>query len=85
VAVFGVIGCVLLILGFEPAPLLLGYILGPMMEENFRRAMLISRGDLMVFLERPVSATFFALIALFLCWSIYSAIKQRRSPVEGEL
>ncbi|MGP9799300.1 tripartite tricarboxylate transporter permease [Halomonas sp. 86] len=85
VAVFGVIGCVLLILGFEPAPLLLGYILGPMMEENFRRAMLISRGDLMVFLERPVSATFFALIALFLCWSIYSAIKQRLSPVEGEL
>ncbi|MBE0402574.1 Tricarboxylate transport membrane protein TctA [Halomonas citrativorans] len=85
VAMFGVIGCVLLILGFEPAPLLLGYILGPMMEENFRRAMLISRGDLMVFLERPVSATFFALIALFLCWSIYSAIKQRRSPVEGEL
>lgn len=84
VALFGVIGCVLLILGFEPAPLLLGYILGPMMEENFRRAMLISRGDLMVFLERPVSATFFALIALFICWSIYSAIKKKRTPVQEE-
>ena len=85
VALFGVIGCILLVLGFEPAPLLLGYILGPMMEENFRRAMLISRGDLMVFLERPVSATFFALIALFVCWSIYSAVKQKRVPSKKEL
>ncbi|CAN0531647.1 unnamed protein product [Ectocarpus sp. 12 AP-2014] len=85
VALFGVIGCILLVLGFEPAPLLLGYILGPMMEENFRRAMLISRGDLMVFLERPVSATFFALIALFVCWSIYSAVKQKRVTSKKEL
>ena len=85
VALFGVIGCILLVLGFEPAPLLLGYILGPMMEENFRRAMLISRGDLMVFLERPVSATFFALIALFVCWSIYSAVKQKRVTSNKEL
>ncbi len=84
VALFGVFGCVFLLLGFEPAPLLLGFILGPMMEENFRRAMLLSRGDLMVFLERPVSATFFALIAAFICWSIYSAVKKKKMPVEED-
>lgn len=78
VAFFGVIGCLLLLLGFEPAPLLLGYILGPMIEENFRRALILSRGDMMVFLERPVSATFIALSSLLLLWSAYSMIKERK-------
>ncbi|MBZ5487328.1 tripartite tricarboxylate transporter permease [Halomonas aquamarina] len=84
VALFGAIGCLFLLLGFEPAPLLLGFILGPMMEENFRRAMLLSRGDLMVFLERPVSATFFAMIAALVVWSIYSAIRKKRVAVAKE-
>src|SRR3974390_3452575 len=61
-AVIGFIGYVLLRLGFHPAPILLGFVLGPRFEENFRRAMLISRGDLLVFLERPISAFF-----VFLC------------------
>ena len=43
-------------MGFEPAPMLLGYVLGKLMEENLRRAMIISRGDMMTFIERPVSA-----------------------------
>jgi TctA family transporter len=43
------------LLDFQPAPLLLGFVLGPLMEENLRRALLISRGDFMVFLERPIS------------------------------
>lgn len=53
---FGVLGYVLRLFRFEPAPLLIGFVLGPMMEEFFRRAMLLSRGDPMVFLERPGSA-----------------------------
>ncbi len=56
--VIGILGYVLLRLGFHPAPILLGFVLGPRFEENFRRAMLISRGDLAVFVERPISAVF---------------------------
>ena len=50
VAVLGVLGYALMVLKFEPAPLLLGYILGPMVEENLRRAMLLSRGDPAIFI-----------------------------------
>ncbi len=62
---FGVLGYVLRLFRFEPAPLLIGFVLGPMMEEFFRRTMLLSRGDPMVFLERPGSATLL-LVALLL-------------------
>jgi TctA family transporter len=58
VAVIGAFGYLLLRLGYHPAPILLGFVLGPRFEENFRRAMLISRGDLGVFVERPISAVF---------------------------
>ena len=54
---FGLVGYVLVKLGCEPAPLLLGFVLGPLLEEHLRRAMIISRGDPMIFLERPISAT----------------------------
>lgn len=60
---FGVIGAVLLRLRFEPAPLLLGFVLGRLLETNFRRAMLQSGGDPMIFLERPVSL-FFLIVAV---------------------
>jgi TctA family transporter len=59
-AIFAVFGYVLLRLGCEPAPLVLGFILGPLMEENLRRSLVISRGDPMVFLERPISAVLLA-------------------------
>jgi len=62
-ALFGAIGYVFVRLRCEPAPLLLGFILGPMVEDNLRRSMLISRGDPMIFLTRPISAGF--LIASF--------------------
>ena len=55
-AFFGFIGVLFMKLGCEPAPLLLGFVLGPMMEENLRRAMLLSRGDPTTFLTRPISA-----------------------------
>jgi len=66
---FGVIGYVLRLFRFEPAPMLIGFVLGPMMEEYFRRAMLLSRGDAMVFLERPGSAALLVSGALLLCLS----------------
>jgi putative tricarboxylic transport membrane protein len=59
-AVFAVFGYVLLRFGCEPAPLVLGFILGPVMEENLRRSLVISRGDPWVFIERPISATLLA-------------------------
>tara|TARA_R110002020_G_scaffold73872_3_gene189427 strand:- start:2316 stop:3821 length:1506 start_codon:yes stop_codon:yes gene_type:complete len=79
VAFFGIVGVILLLLGFEPAPLLLGYILGPMIEENFRRTMLLNRGDMMVFLERPVSAAFIAMTVLLLIWTAYSMFKSAKN------
>jgi putative tricarboxylic transport membrane protein len=67
----GMLGYVLLRLGFHPAPILLGFVLGPRFEENFRRAMLISRGDIAVFVERPISAVFIALCAILIIGQIY--------------
>jgi TctA family transporter len=77
---FGVVGYIMLLLRFEPAPLLLGFILGPLMEEHLRRAMLLSRGDAMVFLERPISGTMIACTAALLAWAIFSAMRQRNVP-----
>jgi putative tricarboxylic transport membrane protein len=54
-ALFGLVGYALIKLDFEPAPLLLGFVLGPMLEENLRRAMLLSRGDATVFVTQPLS------------------------------
>ena len=63
---FGVIGYLLRLFRFEPAPLLIGFMLGPMMEEFFRRAMLLSRGDPMVFLKRPGSAALLGAAVILL-------------------
>jgi TctA family transporter len=59
-AIFAVFGYVLVRFGCEPAPLVLGFILGPVMEENLRRSLVFSRGDPMIFLERPISAVLLA-------------------------
>ena len=78
VALFGVIGYLFIKLGAEPAPLLLGFILGPMMEENLRRALLLSRGDWSVFVTRPLSASLLAAAALLLVVVLMPAIKNKR-------
>jgi len=80
VAFFGVAGAILVALDFSVAPILLGYVLGPMVEENFRRALLLSRGDLMVFIDRPISAWFIGASALLLAVQILFALigKARR-------
>ena len=75
-ALFGVIGYFARKLRCEPAPLLLGFILGPMLEENFRRSMLISGGDLLVFVTRPISATFFALSGVLLLMVMRLALRR---------
>ncbi len=77
-AIFGVIGYGLRKMRFEPAPLLLGFILGPMLEENFRRAMLISEGDLSVFVTRPISAGFLAVSTALLMMVLVPSMRRAR-------
>ncbi len=84
IAVLGLIGYVLVKLDCEPAPLLLGFVLGPLLEEHLRRAMIISRGDPMTFLERPISAGLLALAALAIVLSLLPAIRKRREEVFSE-
>ncbi len=69
-AAFGLLGYVFMRLDMDPAPLMLGFILGPMLEENFRRAMLLSRGHFSAFVTRPISGTLLALIGLFVAWQV---------------
>ena len=75
---FGVIGYLFIKLGVETAPLLLGFILGPMMEEYLRRALLLSRGDWSVFVTRPLSAGLLAAACLLLVLVLMPAVKARR-------
>src|SRR6201981_2802373 len=82
VAVIGLFGYVLLRLGFHPAPILLGFVLGPRFEENFRRAMLISRGDIFVFVERPNSAVFVALCVILIGSQIYFRLRGSKADLE---
>jgi TctA family transporter len=76
--VFGWAGYLMKLFRFEPAPFLIGFVLGPMMEEQLRRAMLLSRGDPTTFLTRPISGTLIVITVLLLAWSIRSALKARR-------
>jgi putative tricarboxylic transport membrane protein len=78
VAAFGFIGYLFNKLGCEPAPLLLGFILGPMMEENLRRALLLSRGDWTVFGTRGISAGFLVAALVLLVVVLLPAVKNKR-------
>jgi TctA family transporter len=78
-ALFAVIGYAFYKLGCEPAPLLLGFILGPMMEENLRRALLLSRGDWTTFATRPLSAGLLAAAALMVVVVMLPSIKAKRN------
>jgi TctA family transporter len=84
IAVFGLFGYALLKLGFEPAPLLLGFVLAPMMEENLRRALLLSRGDPAVFVERPISLALLVAAALLIIAVVAPAIRRRRRDAFAE-
>jgi TctA family transporter len=83
-ALFGLLGYVFVKLGCEPAPMLLAFILGPLMEEYLRRALLISRGDPWVFVQRPISATLLALAALAMCTVLIPAFSRTRQEAFAE-
>jgi putative tricarboxylic transport membrane protein len=78
VAVFGVIGYVFIKLKLEPAPLLMGFVLGPMMEENLRRALKLAHGDWTIFITRPISGTLLAISALLVGMMLLPTLKAKR-------
>jgi putative tricarboxylic transport membrane protein len=84
VAGFGILGYVLVKLDCEPAPLLLGFVLGPLLEEHLRRAMIISRGDPIVFFQRPLSATLLVLSLVALVVVFLPNISRKREEVFTE-
>ena len=77
-AAFALVGYTFYKLGCEPAPLLLGFILGPMMEENLRRALLLSRGDWTTFMTRPLSAGLLIAAVLMILVVTLPAIRKKR-------
>jgi len=79
-ATFGLIGYMFMRLGLEAAPLMLGFILGPMLEEYFRRALLLSRGNFGTFFTRPISGTLLALIGIFVAWQLIAFFLESRKP-----
>jgi putative tricarboxylic transport membrane protein len=83
-AVFGLIGYILLKLGFEPAPMLLGFVLGKLMEEKLRQSLILSRGSFMTFIERPVSAGLLAVALLMLVIALLPSIRRSREEVFAE-
>jgi putative tricarboxylic transport membrane protein len=76
---FGVLGYVLIALGFQPAPILLGFVLGPRLEENFRRAMILSRGDLGTFVEEPISAFLLLVCCVMLGLQLWVRLRRGRT------
>ena len=83
-ALFGAVGYALVKLDFEPAPLLLGFVLGPMLEEFLRRAMLMSRGDFSVFVTEPISAVLLLLAAGLLALVLLPSIRAKREEAFQE-
>jgi putative tricarboxylic transport membrane protein len=83
-ALFGLLGYVFIKLECEPAPMLLGFILGPMMEENLRRAMRISSGDPMIFVDRPISLGLLIAAAVLLLIVAVPAIRSKREEAFQE-
>jgi putative tricarboxylic transport membrane protein len=83
-AAFAIVGYALVKLGFETAPMLLGYVLGRLMEENLRRALALSRGNLATFIERPVSAGLLVVAALVLAVAVVPSVRRGRDEVFAE-
>ena len=82
--IFSLLGVFFYKVGAEPAPFILGFVLGPLMEENFRRAMYISRGDPLVFLERPISAFLLLLVVGLLIVLVLPAVSRKREEIFKE-
>ncbi len=82
--VFGLLGFIFIKLKVEPAPLILAFVLGPLMEENLRRALLISRGDPTVFFTRPISAAFLIAAIVLLAIMVLPAVRKKREAALEE-
>ncbi len=82
-AAFGIVGFICMRLGFPLAPMLLGFVLGPMMEENLRRSMLMSGGDATVFVRQPISLAFVIATAMILVVMVLPAVRKRRGEITG--
>ena len=78
---FGFVGYLLIKFGYEPAPLLLGFVLGKLMEENLRRALVLSRGDMMIFVEHAVSAGLLLVSVILLVLALLPAMRKGRDEV----
>ena len=74
---FGIVGYLMALLRLEVVPVLLGLILGPMLEENFRRTLLLSRGSFSVFVERPITAVALAVCAFLFIWTVWGSMKTK--------
>lgn len=83
-AFFGLVGYLFIKLELEPAPLILGLVLGPMLEENFRRALVISHGDPSIFVTRPISAAFFIVTVIFIVAMLIPAIRKTKDKAIQE-
>ena len=79
VLIFGVFGWIMIKTGFDPGPLVLAFILGPILERSFRQSMLISGGSFDIFVSDPISATIFGLLAMFLAYTFISRMRRART------
>jgi len=82
--IFSIFGYILLKFGCEPAPLVLGFILGPLMEENLRRSLVLSRGDPMIFLDRPISASLLVATVLMIALIVLPQFRKTREEAFQE-
>jgi len=83
-AFFGLFGYSVLKLGFEPAPMLLGFVLGKLMEEKLRQSLIISRGDFMIFLDRPLSGVLLGVAVIMLVLALLPSVRKGRNEVFTE-
>ncbi len=79
--IFGVLGYLMRKFGYEPAPLVLAFVLGPMLENNLRKSLILSRGDFSIFVERPISLACLVIAALMLVIPLLPALRAKREAV----
>jgi putative tricarboxylic transport membrane protein len=82
--IFGVLGYLMRKFGYEPAPLVLAFVLGPMLENNLRKSLILAHGDFTIFVERPISAVCLALAAAALAAPLLPALARRRARIASE-
>lgn len=80
---FGLAGYIMRLLAFEPAPLLMGFVLGPLLEENFRRAMLLARGDFFALFTGPINTGMLVIFVVAVGWTMLGVYRRRRTLREA--